>query len=375
MANFKVTDGALNVRSGPSLLEQTVNIIREGDIVKQLAGSVIVSTVDQPDPGNRTWMKVEDGEFDGWVSLKFLTLQPNGSFEVTGANGSNVRSEPLIPIPNPNTNVVGNLPIGTVVPTGALVAEIDNSLARRWIRLDLASGKPGWSSMLLLESTNDSASQSQTQYRVTANTLHVRSGPSLESPIIGKLVLGATFPEGSITIDGDRSWMKIAAPAGFVSMKFLSKVGAIPAPAGVPKWYQIAKGEEGVKEFTGDRDNPEVVKFLKSCSKLGASAQRNDETYWCSAFVNWCVEKAGFEGTESAAARSWMHWGQSIADPVVGCIVVLRRTNNPAFGHVGFFVKQDTSRVYLLGGNQNDSVNVTAFDKSRVLKNGFRMHL
>jgi len=35
-------------------------------------------------------------------------------------------------------------------------------------------------------------------------------------------------------------------------MRFLSKVGAIPAPAGAPKWYQIAKGEEGIKEFKGD---------------------------------------------------------------------------------------------------------------------------
>jgi hypothetical protein len=34
MANFEVIDGALNVRTGPSLLEKTVNIIREGDIIK-----------------------------------------------------------------------------------------------------------------------------------------------------------------------------------------------------------------------------------------------------------------------------------------------------------------------------------------------------
>jgi uncharacterized protein (TIGR02594 family) len=369
MANFEVIDGALNVRTGPSLLEKTVNIIREGDIIKQLDGSVIVTAVDQPDQGNRTWMKIEDGEFEGWVSLKNLTLQANGSFQVTNAGGANIRSEPLKLNPDIIT-IVGNLPNGSVVSAGTMVAEIDNPQNRRWIRLDLASGKSGWSSMLLLESTTKPAEQSQTQYQVTADVLHVRSGPSLDSPIISKLARGATFPEGAITIDGDRSWMKIAAPAGFVSMKFISKVGAIPAPAGVPKWYQIAKGEEGVKEFTGDRDNPEVVKYLKSCSKLSASAQRNDETYWCSAFVNWCVKQAGFEGTESAAARSWMHWGQSIATPKVGCIVVLRRTNNPAFGHVGFFVKQDPSRVYLLAGNQSDSVNVTAFDKSRVLKNG-----
>lgn len=373
MGNFKVTDGALNVRIGPSLLETTVNTIQEGDIVKQLAGSVIVTEVKQPDPGSRTWMKIEEEEFEGWISLKNLTFKPNGSFEVTNASGSNVRSEPLIP--NPDTTVVGNLPNGTVVSAGIMVAETDNPLARRWIRLDLTTGKSGWSSMLLLESTTNSPAQSQTKYVVTADSLHVRSGPSLESPVIGNLARGATFPEGEITNDGDMSWMKIAAPSGFVSMKFLSKVSTVPVPAGVPKWFEIAKGEEGIKEFTGDRDNPEVVKYLKSCSKLGASLQRNDETAWCSAFVNWCVEKADFEGTESASARSWMNWGKPLVTPVVGCIVVLRRTSNPAFGHVGFYVKEDANRVYLLGGNQSDSVNVTTFDKSRVLKNGYRMNL
>jgi uncharacterized protein (TIGR02594 family) len=374
MANFKVTDGALNVRSGPSLLEKTVNVIQEGDIVKQLDGSAILSEVKEQTPsGSRTWMKLESGEFEGWVSLKNLTLQPNESFKVTNASGSNVRSEPLIP--SSGTNVVGNLPDGSFVSAGIMVMEIDNPLARRWIRLDLAPGKSGWSSMLLLQSTTNSPALSQTKYQVTADALHVRSEPSLESSIIGNLALGATFLEGAITVDGDRSWMKITAPAGFVSMKFLSKVGTIPVPAGVPKWFAIAKGEEGIKEFTDARNNPEVVKYLKSCSKLGASSQRNDETAWCSAFVNWCVEKAGFEGTESAAARSWMNWGKSIAAPTVGCIVVLRRTSNPAFGHVGFWVKEQDGRVFMLGGNQSDSVNVTAFDKSRVLKNGFRMQL
>jgi len=207
MANFKVIDGALNVRTGPSLLEMTVNTIREGDIVKQLDGSVIVSAVGQPAPSvTRTWMKIEDGEFEGWVSLKNLTLKPNGSFEVTNTSGSNVRSEPLIP--TPDTNVVGNLPKGTVVPAGVMVAEIDNPDSRRWIRLDLATGLSGWSSMLLLESTTNPPVQSQTQYQVTADALHVRSGPSLNSPIIGKLVKGMTLPEGAITIDGEQSWMK-----------------------------------------------------------------------------------------------------------------------------------------------------------------------
>ncbi|HEY5869451.1 MAG TPA: TIGR02594 family protein [Candidatus Tectomicrobia bacterium] len=368
MANFKVTDGALNVRTGPSLTERSVNIVQEGDVVEQVAGSVILSEVDRP--GARTWMKFDDSQLNGWVSLQNLTPQANGSFVVTGGAGANVRREPLIP--SPDTTVAGTLPSGTVVPAGPLVEEQDDPGSRRWVRLNLAPEPSGWASMLLLASTTDLVQRSQTQYRVTAEVLHVRDAPALASRIVGRVRKGTVFPEGARTVEGLRHWMAIENPIGFISMKWLARVA--DAPAGVvPRWYEIARGEEGIKEFNGAADNPEVVKYLKSCAELGGVHQRNDETAWCSAFVNWCVEQAGFEGTESAAARSWMQWGQPITSPTVGCIVVLRRTNNPAFGHVGFFVKETDRLVFLLGGNQSDAVNVTAFDRSRVLRDGFRM--
>jgi uncharacterized protein (TIGR02594 family) len=336
-------------------------------VVEQVAGSVILSEVDRP--GAKTWMQFNDGQLDGWVSLQNLTLQATGSFVVTGGAGANVRREPLIP--NPDTTVVGTLPTGTVVPAGPLVAEQDDPDARRWVRLNLAPAPSGWASMLLLAPTTDPVQHRPTQYRVTAEVLHVRAAPALASSIVGTVTKGAVLPEGAMTVEGLRRWMAIGHPAGFVSMKWLARVA--DAPAGVPRWYEIARGEEGVKEFSGAADNPEVVKYLKSCAELGGVHQRNDETAWCSAFVNWCVEQAGFEGTESAAARSWMQWGRPITAPRVGCIVVLRRTNNPAFGHVGFFVKATDRLVFLLGGNQSDAVNVTAFDRSRVLRDGFRM--
>ena len=88
---------------------------------------------------------------------------------------------------------------------------------------------------------------------------------------------------------------------------------------------------------------------------------------WCSAFVNWCVEQAGFPGTDSAWARSWLKWGQE-ADwqaLVPGSIVVLQRGANS--GHVGFFVDADDERIQLLGGNQGDQVSEAWFSLNRVL--------
>jgi len=385
MANFKVVTGALNVRVGPSIKERSINTINEGDIVAQCAPTIftapavgIVSEVSTRHPTVRTWLKIEDGANEGWTSLKFLDDQPNGSFKVnnTSGPGTSVRSEPFIPqAPHPD-NSVGTLTNGISLPVGDMVAEIEinSPETRKWVRLDLGAAPSGWASMRLLEPTASATNVTPAKYEVTADNLHVRARPTLESDILGDVSKGTQLLDGAITNDGDRRWMKISAPvSGFVAMKFLSRVSAVPVPAGTPKWYAIARGQQGIKEFTGPRDNPEVVKYLESCSTLSRSLQRDDETAWCSAFVNWCVEQAGFEGTESASARSWMHWGHSIAAPTLGCIVVLNRGSNPAFGHVGFFVKAAGGLVYLLGGNQSDTVNVTAFSQSRVLSNGFRM--
>jgi uncharacterized protein (TIGR02594 family) len=138
-----------------------------------------------------------------------------------------------------------------------------------------------------------------------------------------------------------------------------------------PEWMQIARGEMGTKEFLGSADNPEVVKYLKSVDNISISAQRNDETAWCSAFVNWCLEQTGKKGTKNAAARSWLKWGNELTTPEQGCIVVLWRGSPDGWmGHVGFFVRETSNYVYLLGGNQNDHVNISKYPKERIL--GYR---
>ena len=139
-----------------------------------------------------------------------------------------------------------------------------------------------------------------------------------------------------------------------------------PVNGSVP-WYRIAEREfaDGVTEIRGRRDNPRIIEYHASTS-LKAS---NDETAWCSSFVNWCVSQAGLTGTNSAAARSWLDWsgGKVINTPVEGCIAVLRRVTKPWQGHVGFFVKQSATRVTLLGGNQGDAVTRRSYARDRVI--------
>lgn len=130
-----------------------------------------------------------------------------------------------------------------------------------------------------------------------------------------------------------------------------------------PLWLTIAEEEKGVKEYVGDADNPRIVEYHQTTS-LKAT---DDEVPWCSAFVNWCIKQAGYNGTDSAAARSWLEWGVELPEGRPGAITVFRRKGSPWSGHVGFYIDEDDDGVFVLGGNQNDSVNVACFSWNDLL--------
>lgn len=196
---------------------------------------------------------------------------------------------------------------------------------------------------------------------VTADALNLRSKPSLQGEVIDVLNKGdvVEWMESS----GDDYWRKIkfGANTGWASHKYLTpesvdlpdEIRSEP-PSPFP-WFAIALGEIGVKEVSGNGDNPRIVEYHRSTT-LPAPDRSNDETAWCSSFANWCVEKSGHAGTDSAWARSWLNWGRSTATPVVGCIVVFRRNVN--FGHVGFFISKTESTIKILDGNMSDSVRI-----------------
>lgn len=132
--------------------------------------------------------------------------------------------------------------------------------------------------------------------------------------------------------------------------------------------FMIALSEYGVKETPGSNHSPEVMKYFH---ESGFSTVKDDETSWCSAFMNWCMMKAGIEGTGSLAARSWIKWGIPIDNPQPGDIVVFWRVSPESWeGHVGFFIRKANSIVYTLGGNQSNTINIQGYPESQIL--GYR---
>lgn len=126
-----------------------------------------------------------------------------------------------------------------------------------------------------------------------------------------------------------------------------------PYPARSRAAFDIAVHELGTAELFGDSDNPRILEYHQTTSLKAVS----DEVLWCASFVNWCLHKAGLEGTNSARARSFLAWGRevSLQDAHRGDIVVLSRGENTTFGHVGFFAGHEKDSVFILGGNQSDS--------------------
>lgn len=137
----------------------------------------------------------------------------------------------------------------------------------------------------------------------------------------------------------------------------------IGIPLTLPPWLDIAAKEIGIKEIMGITHHPKILIYHQATSLKA----EDDETPWCSAFVNWCMQEAGYPKTDSGLARSWIKYGDSVEEPYRGCITVLER-GKPWQGHVGFYISESAPGwIKLLGGNQKNRVSIETYPLHRVL--------
>ena len=132
--------------------------------------------------------------------------------------------------------------------------------------------------------------------------------------------------------------------------------------------YGLARTYIGTREIPGKRDNPLIVRWARQV----ASWVSDDETAWCSSFVNAMARATGRETSDSLAARSWLKVGTpvSLAEARPGDVVIFWRGSRSGWqGHVAFFEHYNANRglIYVLGGNQGNEVNISAYPKPRLL--------
>ena len=156
---------------------------------------------------------------------------------------------------------------------------------------------------------------------------------------------------------------------------------AAPVPTGDAPWMAIAatemreswrNGSSRIREAETDTDKD----YFAATPFFGGETQKRGErpttpnADWCAAFVNYCLHTAGYSHTGSGGAVSFVsrNWCFEPLDaPRRGCVVVvsdggghhvafLDRWEDLPDGPDGDVDNRASRNVYLLGGNQSDTV-------------------
>jgi uncharacterized protein (TIGR02594 family) len=140
---------------------------------------------------------------------------------------------------------------------------------------------------------------------------------------------------------------------------FLGTIGTLPK--------MITEGIKllGIKEIKGSNDSPEIMAMAK---ELGiASIYDHDEIAWCSMAMSLIATRAGkpmpFKSYDILRALKWAEWGNPIAEPQLGDVLVFKRDGG---GHVGMYIAESGSTYFVMGGNQGDSYSITEIAKNRL---------
>lgn len=169
-------------------------------------------------------------------------------------------------------------------------------------------------------------------------------------------------------IVGPKTWAMLKDEVRLV----LTPSNPVIVTASIP-WMRYARDEVNQKEIKGILHNPRIFAY-HATTTLKAS---NDETAWCSSFVNWCLKQAGIKGTDSASAISWLKWGESSSAKSGAIIVIYNKKainlNLTVSGnHVGFLIQETATHFHVLGGNQGDQVKISRYPKTSWALKGYR---
>jgi len=99
-------------------------------------------------------------------------------------------------------------------------------------------------------------------------------------------------------------------------------------------------------------------------SQLGNGAVYGRSSMWCGRFMNWALTHAGYRGTGSDLAKSFLRLPRTTAR--VGAIAVFDRGGR--FGHVGLVVGfDDDGNPIVISGNHGHRVARGIYPRHRVL--------
>ncbi|MBN1303074.1 MAG: TIGR02594 family protein [Anaerolineales bacterium] len=356
---YRVAVSSLYLREGPGENYEAINYLREDEPVTAIGSS-----------SDGLWMQVRQASGQtGWCIREHLAFvhSDETSVEAPAVGGKyKVAASAIYVREGPGTNykTAGYLHQDDIVTMYAISE--DGS----WMQVRGEDNLTGWcnaSSLVSLEDTRKQAEkldQSTGIHICTADILNIRKESGLDYAILGQLSNGEIVKV--LEVSDDRLWKKLVTVAGLIGWgysKSLEHLNLDLAPKSEEefRWMLIALNEMGVRRVTGMSRKPRVMEYLKS-TNLPAIPE---ETDWSAAFINWCLERANYQGARSAEIDPWKEWGQEVTVPRRGCVVIFRWENGKE--HIAFYLGQSYESVFALGSNLRDVVWVKAYPKKHVL--------
>lgn len=129
---------------------------------------------------------------------------------------------------------------------------------------------------------------------------------------------------------------------------------------------ETALNEYGNREIVGAKHNSEIVKYFQ---EIGFKQVKDDETAWCSAFVNWVAMKSDCLRSKKLNAKSWLEVGIKTETPRIMDVCIFNRGDVKSWqGHVAFYIKETSNGVWVLGGNQANQVKIEFYPKHKLIE-------
>ena len=355
--SYRVDASTLNVRQGPGLNYAVIGSLKKGEVVEGLAVS--------PDG---LWAQIRrTSAVAGWASLKYLTKviapPPPGPGDIqmiVTTNNLNVRS-------GPGTGY----PITGQVQRGETVTYLHATPAWDWVNIKTAQNTTGWcSSRYLMEKTDSFAPTEDYPatglHRALTDALSMREDPTESAAPIAEVRSNSVVTVDLISPDGKWKHCTNAwGESGWYPIERLAQLGivAIQQEQEEFPYIPIAFAEFGIREVPGSKHNPRILEYIKS-TDLAKYPSLPDETEWCAAFLNWCIEKVGLPSPNSALVGHWRNWGSKPPAIRRGCVITFRWDDG--WEHTSFYLGAVGNYVVCLGGNQSDAVWISVYHKKYI---------
>ncbi len=142
-------------------------------------------------------------------------------------------------------------------------------------------------------------------------------------------------------------------------------------------WLSTMRASLGLTETPGTKSNQKIIAeaayLAKKYPKLAwiADFYTGDDIPWCglqTAFV-FAMNDIAPVMPNPLSALKWASWGQQLAKPVPGAVLVFTRTGG---GHVGLYEGETATHYLVIAGNQGDCVCRELIAKSRLAAGGIR---